>query len=63
MPQLPMKPKRPSLKIHMPTVWILLAVVTIFVMITLYALEKSAERHDRKLMPTKHGLESKKDKS
>jgi hypothetical protein len=58
-----MKPKRPSLKIHKPTVWILLVVVTVFVVITLYALNKSAERHDRKLMPAKHGMESKKEKS
>ncbi len=44
---------------HKTTAWVFLAIVVVFVIITLIALEKSAERHGRKLMPTKNGIEFK----
>lgn len=56
-----MASKRPNLKIHKPTVWILLVVVIIFVVLAFIALENSADRHDRKLMPSKNGMESRKE--
>jgi hypothetical protein len=51
--------KRPNLKFNKPTAIIFLLVVAIFVVIAIYGLRRSAEKHDRKFMPTKNGLESK----
>ncbi|QNF35122.1 hypothetical protein HUW51_21260 [Adhaeribacter swui] len=58
-----MATKRPSLKIHKTTMWIFICVVLVFVVITLIALNDSAERNGRKLMPGKHGIKYKKERS
>ncbi len=38
---------------HTAMVWVFIAVVVIFVVITLIALENSAKRHGRELIPSK----------
>jgi len=45
--------KRQNLKVHKPTIWIFIGIVVMFVVITLYALNNSAKRHHRKLIPSK----------
>ncbi|RDC63137.1 hypothetical protein AHMF7616_01737 [Adhaeribacter pallidiroseus] len=57
-----MATKRPSLKIHKTTMWVFITVIVVFVIITLIALNNSAERNGRKLMPGKHGIKYKKEK-
>lgn len=56
-----MPTRRPSLKIHRTTMWVFIAVIVFFVTITLIALNNSAERNGRKLMPGKHGIKYKKE--
>jgi len=51
--------KRENLKVHKPTIWIFLGIVFLFVVITLIALNNSAKRHNRNLMPSQHKIESK----
>ncbi len=58
-----MATKRPSLKIHKTTVWVFITVVVVFVIITIIALNNSAERNGRKLMPGKHGIKYKKERN
>jgi len=48
--------KRPNLKFHKGTVWISLAIFLLFLIITLYALNNSAKRHHRNLIPSKQQL-------
>jgi len=57
-----MATKRPSVKIHKTTVWVFITIVVVFVIITLLALNNSAERNGRKLMPGKHGIKYKKER-
>jgi len=51
--------KRQNLKVHKPTIWIFIGIVILFVVITLFALNNSAKRHDRKLFPTRQDIELK----
>jgi len=51
--------KRENLKVHKPTIWIFLGIVFLFVVITLIALNNSAKRHNRNLMPSQQNVESK----
>ena len=56
--------KKVSSRIHKPTAIIFLVVVIICVAIILAALYKSADKNDRKFMPTKHhGIKVKKEKN
>ena len=52
--------KRQNLKVHKPTIWIFVAVVLLFMIISLIALDRSDKRHNRKFIPTKESIEAEK---
>ena len=48
--------KRENLKVNKPTMWIFVAAVLLFMVISLIALKKSDERHHRSFIPTKQNI-------
>jgi len=52
--------KRQNLKVHKPTIWIFVAVVILFMIISLIALNRSDKRHHRKFTPTKENIQAEK---